>query len=239
MLAPNMLATGIAAQLTWGYRGRFLTCTRNPQGRSMDLTTLKHVFREAHIAVRDRIRRFDCPGQRSLHRALYSESYLEQQYGPRGIRALRSSDPSIYLRISRAGQEPSHDSPRLLGRNPCRQHVRRQHGRFRFALSASWHTRGLLPLAIIFSVILWAEKRAKLATQAFAIVVLRTGATNLADLATQDLRLGYGLIETGLSALLIIIPLADRTRGRSNVADARSMAAKTYPQPMRHTGRPC
>lgn len=78
------------------------------------------------------------------------------------------------------------------------------------------HTRGLLPLALAFALILWAERRAKVASEAYywlAIIVVRTAATNLADLATQDLALGYGVVETGLTALLIIILLADRARG--------------------------
>ena len=58
------------------------------------------------------------------------------------------------------------------------------------------HTRGLLPLALIFLAIVWAERRSKVATEAYywlAIIVLRTGATNLADLGTHDLKLGYFL----------------------------------------------
>jgi uncharacterized membrane-anchored protein len=57
------------------------------------------------------------------------------------------------------------------------------------------HTRGLLPLAALFFLILWAERRARIATEAYywlAIIVLRTAATNLADLCTHDLNLGYG-----------------------------------------------
>ena len=78
------------------------------------------------------------------------------------------------------------------------------------------HTLGLLPLAVLFSVILWAERRAKLATEAYywlAVIVLRTAATNLADLATHDLKLGYGLVELGLTLLLIRHP-AHRFRAR-------------------------
>ncbi len=67
------------------------------------------------------------------------------------------------------------------------------------------HTRGLLPLGLIFLAIVWAETRSKLPTEAYywlAIIVLRTGATNLADLGTHDLEetplgLAYG------SALLV------------------------------------
>src|SRR5436853_7742351 len=47
------------------------------------------------------------------------------------------------------------------------------------------HTRGLLPLALAFALVLWAERRAKAASEAYywlAIIVVRTAATNLADL---------------------------------------------------------
>ena len=88
------------------------------------------------------------------------------------------------------------------------------------------HARGLLPLAALFSVILWAERRAKLATEAYywlAVIVLRTAATNLADLATHDLKLGYGLVEFGLTLFLIAIPLVDLTRGRSITTGAEAL----------------
>lgn len=88
------------------------------------------------------------------------------------------------------------------------------------------HTRGLLPLAALFCVILWAERRAKLATEAYywlAVIVIRTAATNLADLATRDFKLGYGLVESGLTALLIVILLTDLARGGSNNALAGSL----------------
>src|SRR5262249_49886120 len=70
------------------------------------------------------------------------------------------------------------------------------------------HTRGLLPLALIFLVIVWAERRSKAATEAYywlAIIVLRTGATNLADLGTHDLKLGYYLFMGALAALMVVI----------------------------------
>jgi uncharacterized membrane-anchored protein len=75
------------------------------------------------------------------------------------------------------------------------------------------HWRGLPPLAALFLIILWAERRARVATEAYywlAIIVLRTAATNLADLGTHDLKLGYGVIETGLTVLLILVLLVDR-----------------------------
>jgi uncharacterized membrane-anchored protein len=84
------------------------------------------------------------------------------------------------------------------------------------------HTRGLLPLALIFLGILWAERRSTVTTQAYywlAIIVLRTGATNLADLATHDLKLGYVLVEIGLAALMIVVLLVDQ--GRAETAGKR------------------
>jgi uncharacterized membrane-anchored protein len=78
------------------------------------------------------------------------------------------------------------------------------------------HTRGLLPLALIFAAILWVETRAVRATQAYywlAIIVLRTGATNLADLATHDLALGYVPTIAGLTTLLLLILWFDHARG--------------------------
>lgn len=77
------------------------------------------------------------------------------------------------------------------------------------------HWRGLPPLAAVFLVILWAERRARIATEAYywlAIIVLRTAATNLADLCTHDLKLGYLATELGLTLLLIVFTAADRGR---------------------------
>ena len=78
------------------------------------------------------------------------------------------------------------------------------------------HTRGLLPLALIFLAIVWAERQSRVATQAYywlAIIVLRTGATNLADLGTHDLRLGYLLCMGCLVGLMGLMLLIDRARG--------------------------
>jgi len=72
------------------------------------------------------------------------------------------------------------------------------------------HTRGLLPLGLIFLAIVRAETRASRATEAYywlAIIVLRTGATNLADLATHDLRLGYPLTLAALTVLIAAVLL--------------------------------
>lgn len=78
------------------------------------------------------------------------------------------------------------------------------------------HTRGLLPLGLIFIAIVWAERRSKVATEAYywlAIIVMRTGATNLADLGTHDLKLGYLPFIAGLIALMALMLLIDKARG--------------------------
>ena len=80
------------------------------------------------------------------------------------------------------------------------------------------HYRGLLPLAVIFAVIIWTEKRARIATEAYywlAIIVLRTAATNLADLGTHDFKLSYGIIEPALTLLLILTIVIDPARWKS------------------------
>src|SRR5579872_1798753 len=78
------------------------------------------------------------------------------------------------------------------------------------------HTRGLLPLGLLFLMILWAERRSRIATELYywlAIIVLRTAATNLADLGTHDLKLGYYLCMGLLAALMVAMLLIDRARG--------------------------
>jgi len=91
------------------------------------------------------------------------------------------------------------------------------------------HYRGLAPLAVVFAVILLLERRARRATEAYywlAIVTVRTAATNLADLGTHDLRLGYAWVLGGLAVLLTLTLLADRWRGEPASRD-RSRAAPT------------
>ena len=78
------------------------------------------------------------------------------------------------------------------------------------------HTRGLLPLALIFLAIVWGEHRSKIVTEAWywlAIIVLRTAATNLADLGTHDLKLGYFLCMGALVAIMVVAMLIDHARG--------------------------
>lgn len=82
------------------------------------------------------------------------------------------------------------------------------------------HTLGLLPFGLIFLAIFWIEKRSSAATEAYywlAIIVLRTAATNLADLGTHDLRLGYFLFMGALVALVVGLILMGRFRGAEPV----------------------
>ena len=80
------------------------------------------------------------------------------------------------------------------------------------------HWRGLPPLAILFLAILWLERGCRIATEAYywlAIIVIRTAATNIADLATHDFRLSYAVSDLGLSALIIGVLLADQLHKHS------------------------
>ncbi len=72
------------------------------------------------------------------------------------------------------------------------------------------HVRGLPVLAVLFGLLLLGERRGVLrgeATYWAVIVVLRTAATNLADLATHDLRLSYGWVVAVLAAALAVFCL--------------------------------
>src|SRR3981189_1086994 len=77
------------------------------------------------------------------------------------------------------------------------------------------HVRGILPLGAIFLAIVWAEKMLDWTTVAFywlAIIVLRTIATNIAHLATHDLKLSYQLFVLLLIAFMGVMIWADRFR---------------------------
>jgi uncharacterized membrane-anchored protein len=77
------------------------------------------------------------------------------------------------------------------------------------------HVRGILPLAVIFLVIVWAEKVLDWTTVAFywsAIIVLRTMATNIADFATHDLKLSYAVFVLFLIAFMSVLIWADKFR---------------------------
>lgn len=77
------------------------------------------------------------------------------------------------------------------------------------------HVRGMLPLALVFVAIVWAEKLLDWTTVAFywmAIIVLRTMATNIADLVAHDLKVSYPLFLVGLAALMAGLIWFDRLR---------------------------
>ena len=88
------------------------------------------------------------------------------------------------------------------------------------------HASGLPLLAVVFATILLAERRARIGSEAYywlAIVTVRTAATNLADLGTHDLRLGYPWVIAGLALLLAVAvtfgrPLVASVAGRRSVA---------------------
>ena len=78
------------------------------------------------------------------------------------------------------------------------------------------HVNGLLPMAVIFLAIVVAEKMLNWTTVAFywgAIIVLRTMATNLADLMGHDLKMSYRAMQVGLIALIMVMLLIDKARG--------------------------
>lgn len=93
------------------------------------------------------------------------------------------------------------------------------------------HTGGILPLALIFLAIVWVEYRARRATELYywlAIIVLRTGATNLADLMTHDLRFGYPLTLVGLAAFIVAVLLYVYRRDGARtpvISDGRKLPA--------------
>lgn len=71
------------------------------------------------------------------------------------------------------------------------------------------HWVGLLPLAVLLAAILYAEKHAR-ASEAWywaAIIVVRTAATNVADLATHTFNLEYSWVIAALEALQVFVVL--------------------------------
>src|SRR6266481_2481986 len=77
------------------------------------------------------------------------------------------------------------------------------------------HVRGIVPLAVMFLAVVWAEKLLDLTTVAFywlAIIVLRTMATNIADFATHDLKLSYPVFVLLLIVFMGVMIWADRFR---------------------------
>ncbi len=70
------------------------------------------------------------------------------------------------------------------------------------------HASGLPALALVLAAILVAERRSRTPSEAYywlAIVVVRTAATNLADLATHDAQLSYPMTAITLVVLLLAL----------------------------------
>jgi hypothetical protein len=70
------------------------------------------------------------------------------------------------------------------------------------------HVRGLPVLAVLLAGVLVAERRGPWRGEAWywaAIVIVRTAATNLADLATHDLHLAYPRVIAGLAVLMVLL----------------------------------
>jgi uncharacterized membrane-anchored protein len=93
--------------------------------------------------------------------------------------------------------------------------------------------KGLVPLGILLAIIFLAERKAKRPSEVYywlAIVITRTGATNIADLATHQLKLNYVGVASCLLTLLLITLLAGRPRTLSdNSAQQDLNEKKTLP----------
>jgi uncharacterized membrane-anchored protein len=92
------------------------------------------------------------------------------------------------------------------------------------------HAGGLPGLALLFAAILALERWPRWRSEAFywlAVVVLRTAATNVADLATHDLKLGSAAVAAVLALLMAGVMLADRQPAPVGLpaADARYWVA--------------
>jgi uncharacterized membrane-anchored protein len=77
------------------------------------------------------------------------------------------------------------------------------------------HRAGLCPLALIFAVLLVGERRSTRTTEAWywaVVIVLRTAATNVADLATHTFAWPYSWVMLGLTVVLValVLPVAPR-----------------------------
>ncbi len=91
------------------------------------------------------------------------------------------------------------------------------------------HLRGLAPLALLFGAVLTLERRSDRPGESWywlAILILRTAATNLADLADHDLRLPSLAVIAGLAALIAATLFTSRHRSsRLPSTDARYWTA--------------
>ncbi len=87
------------------------------------------------------------------------------------------------------------------------------------------HVAGLLPLTIIFLAIVSIEKMFRFSTLFyywFAIIVLRTMATNISDFATHDMKVPFPLLTAGLIIVMGVLIFLDRFTGvKSGTAQVR------------------
>jgi uncharacterized membrane-anchored protein len=78
--------------------------------------------------------------------------------------------------------------------------------------------RGLAPLALLLALLVWGEARSRWRSEFWywaAILVIRTAATNFADLSTHTLRLPYPWVIVGFETLLVltVLPVPARAEG--------------------------
>jgi uncharacterized membrane-anchored protein len=86
------------------------------------------------------------------------------------------------------------------------------------------HAGGLLPLAAILAVVFVAERRDRSPHQWYywlAIIIVRTAATNLADLGASDFKLGKIGLTVGLSIVLVLALLLSPPSKATDAADTR------------------
>src|SRR5580698_9356913 len=88
------------------------------------------------------------------------------------------------------------------------------------------HWRGLVPLAVVFAVLVGCERRFTHTTEAWywaVVIVLRTAATNVADLATHTWEWPYPWVIASLEALqvLFILPALPRLAVAGRDGDGR------------------
>ena len=87
---------------------------------------------------------------------------------------------------------------------------------------------GLWPLGAILAAILFIERQAAIPSEAYywaAVVITRTAATNLGDLATHSFQVDYWQIGVGLTVLLAIILLVGRKNESKAQDQGRSLPA--------------
>ncbi len=88
------------------------------------------------------------------------------------------------------------------------------------------HWRGLFPLAVVFAVLIGGERRFGFASEMWywaVVIVLRTAATNLADLATHTWEWPYPWVIASLETLqvLFILPALPRLAATGHDRDGR------------------